>query len=94
MSHPAPRVLVIVMLAFLGLAGCASTQELDAVRADAKAANDRAVAAETAAAKAQASADAASAAAARAEQAAREAMAAAKATDEKIDRMFKQTMNK
>ena len=95
MMRPFTRVcFVTLLLASVAMTGCATTKDLEAVRANAQAAMDRAAGAEAAAKKAQSSADAALAAANRAEQAAQEAKAASQATDEKIDRMFKQTMNK
>jgi len=76
MKNPLRQVLIVLILAFaVGTSGCATTKEVDALKADVKTAMDRA-------------------AAERAEKAAMDAKAAAEATDEKIDRMFKKTMNK
>ena len=91
--------LVLLVLAALTMSGCATTEQIealqvDALRADVQTALDRATAAEAAANRAQQSADAALAAAQRAEAAAQDAKAAAEATDEKVERMFKQAMNK
>lgn len=83
-------MLVLAMAA----SGCATTAEMDKLRADVQAASDRAASAQAAADAAMAEAKAARAAAESAERTAQEAKAAAEASDEKIDRMFKQTMNK
>lgn len=89
------RLLFVLLLALtLGLAGCATTKEVEQLRSDVKQAMDRAASAEATANSAQQEAAAARAAAERAEQASMDAKAAAEATDEKIDRMFKKTMNK
>jgi uncharacterized protein HemX len=89
------QLLFILLLALtLGVAGCATTQSVEQLQADVKAASDRAASAEATANAAKQEAAAARAAAERAEQAALDAKAAAEATDEKIDRMFKKTMNK
>lgn len=87
-------LLILFLLMAVGLSGCATTAQLEEVRAEAKAASDRAASAQSAADAALAEAKAARAAAERAEQAANEAKAAAQATDAKIDQMFKKTMNK
>lgn len=95
MIKPLSRIFFIsLLLASVAMTGCATTKDLDQVRADVQTAMDRAANAEAAAKQAQSSADAALAAANRAEKAAQDAKAASEATDEKIDRMFKQTMNK
>ena len=95
MKSPIQRVLLILVLMFtVAAAGCATTKEVEALRADVQAASDRAASAETTANAAMREAQAARAAAERAEQAAMAAKAAADATNEKIDRMFKKTMNK
>ena len=79
---------VILLLALTaGLGGCASTSELDALRAEIREANETA---QGAAAKA----DAASKEAAVASQTAEEARAAAEEANSKIDRMFKKSMYK
>ena len=74
-----------VMLA--ALAGCATTGDLDALRAEVDKANSTA---------SQAAADASSAksAAAAATATANEALSTANATNEKLDRMFKKSMQK
>jgi len=95
MKQPVSKLLFALFLALsLGLAGCATTQQVEQLQADVKQAMDRAASAEATANAAKQEAAAARAAAERAEQAAMDAKAAAEATDEKIDRMFKKTMNK
>lgn len=77
-----------VAIVLLGsLAGCASTSDMDALRAEVQKANETA---------SQAAADAASAKqdAAAARAAAEEASDAAQDTNEKLDRMFKKSMYK
>ncbi|MGK2927053.1 MAG: Lpp/OprI family alanine-zipper lipoprotein [Lysobacterales bacterium] len=95
MKKPIKQVLLVLILALtVGAAGCASTQETKKLQSDVQTAMDRAASAEATANAARQEAAAARAAAERAEQAALAAKAAAEATDEKIDRMFKKTMNK
>lgn len=95
MKNPLKQVLLILVLSLsVTAAGCATTQDLEKVQSDVKAAMDRAASAEATANAARQEAAAARTAAERAEQAALAAKAAAEATDEKIDRMFKKTMNK
>lgn len=82
------KVKVVITLAVLaGLAGCASTSEIDSLRAEIRQANETA---QSAAAKA----DAASQEAASATQTAEEAKTAAEEANSKIDRMFKKSMYK
>ena len=89
------RLFFVLFLALtLGVTGCATTKEVEQLRSDVKQAMDRAASAEATANSAKQEAAAARAAAERAEKAAMDAKAAAEATDEKIDRMFKKTMNK
>jgi len=78
----------------LMFSGCATTKEMDSLRADAQKASDSAASAQTTADAAMKEAAAARAAAERAEQAAMDAKAAAEATDAKIDNMFKKSMQK
>lgn len=95
MNRTSKRLMLTPILVLaLAATGCATTQDKEQLRADVQAANDRAAAAQQTADNALAEARAAREAAERAEQAARDAKAAADATNEKIDRMFKQTMNK
>jgi len=77
----------LVMVAITGLAGCATTSDLDALRAEVQKTNATAN---------QAAADAASAKkdAAAARTAAEEARDTANDTNEKLDRMFKKSMYK
>ena len=86
--------LIPILVLAMAASGCATTAELDKMRADIQSASDRAASAQASADAAMAEAKAARAAAENAERAALDAKAAAEATDEKIDRMFKQTMNK
>jgi len=95
MSKPLKYFMLILVLCFaLGASGCATTQDVEKLRADVQTAMDRAASAEATANAARQEAAAAKSAAERAEKAALDAKAAAEATDEKIDRMFKKTMNK
>lgn len=95
MKNTLKNLLLIVFLALtVGAAGCATTQDMETLRADVNTAMERAASAEATANAARQEAAAARVAAERAEQAAMDAKAAAEATDEKIDRMFKKTMNK
>ena len=70
----------VVLVAMTGLSGCATTRDLDALKLMVD--------------KAQATADAAAAAAAAAQATADEALACCHANTEKMDRMFKDSMNK
>ena len=95
MKKSLKHLMILLVLVFaVAASGCATTKEVEALRADVKTAMDRAASAESTANAARQEAAAARAAAERAEQAAMDAKAAAEATDEKIDRMFKKTMNK
>ena len=69
-----------MLVAVTGLTGCATTRDLDVLKAMVE--------------KAQATADAAAAAAASAQAAADAAQACCDANTEKMDRMFKQSMAK
>ena len=77
----------LIMLALVGAVGCASTSDMDTLRAEVARANETAN---------QAAADAASARkdAAAARVAAEEARDTAADTNEKLDRMFKKSMYK
>jgi murein lipoprotein len=82
------------LVALVGLAGCASTSDLDKLRAEV---HDAATAASDAKATADAAkqeAAAASSTAADAKTTADEAKAMSEATDAKLDRMFKKAMYK
>ena len=69
-----------MLVALTGLTGCATTRDLDTLK--------------LAVEKAQSTADAAAAAAANAQTGSDAALACCKANTEKMDRMFKQSMNK
>lgn len=83
---------LLVVLA--GTTACTSTAEMDALRADVDRANAAASQAAADAAAARAAADAARATAEEAKLAAEQARSASMATDEKLDRMFKKSMQK
>lgn len=87
-------VSAVCLTAMLMLGGCATTKDLDAVKATAQSASDSAAAAKSTADAALKEATAARAAAERAEKAALEAKAASDATNAKIDNMFKKSMQK
>ena len=70
----------VMFVALTGLTGCATTRDLDTLKLQVE--------------KAQSTADSAAAAAARAQSTADEALACCRANTEKMDRMFKQSMNK
>jgi outer membrane murein-binding lipoprotein Lpp len=95
------QVGLLTLVAAMGLAGCASTQQIDKIRAEAKEANanaskaaDDAAAARAQAADALRTANAAKAEAAEAQEMARDAKRSADNTESKIDRMFKKAMHK
>lgn len=69
-----------MLVALTGLTGCATTRDLDTLKAMVE--------------KAQATADAAAASAAAANSSSAEALACCKANTERMDRMFKDSMNK
>ena len=92
---------VLMLAALLGLAGCASTTDFDALRASVQQANQTAnsAAAKADAASREAAAASQEAAAAKqqsasASQTANEAKASAQEVNSKIDRMFKKSMYK
>lgn len=88
-------VKVAAVALFAGLAtGCASTSDLEKVRVMAEEAKAAAAEAKTAAAGAKSAAGDASAKADQALKAANDAKTCCNETNEKIDRMFKQTMRK
>ena len=82
-----PMAAGLMVAGLTGLTGCATTSDLDALRADVQKANDTAnqAAADAAAAKQDAAA---------ARVAAEEARDASQETNEKLDRMFKKSMYK
>ncbi len=77
----------IALASFAALGGCASTSDLDALRAEVQKANDTANRAASDAAAAQRDAAAA-------KSTADQALTSAQETDEKLDRMFKKSMYK
>jgi murein lipoprotein len=87
-------IATVSLAAVLALGGCATTKEVEQLRADVKQASSAAASAQQTADKAMQEAAAARAAAERAEKAAMDAKAAAEATDAKIDNMFKKSMQK
>lgn len=87
-------LLVSVLLVGAGLSGCATTKEVKALEGEVQKALDQSAAALAAANDAKSEAAAARAAAEKAEKAAMDAKAAIDATNQKIDNMFKKTMQK
>ncbi len=77
----------VMVVALAGLTGCATTGDLDALKAEVDKANSTA-------SQAAADASAAKRDAAAAKTAAEQARDAANATNEKLDRMFKKSMQK
>jgi outer membrane murein-binding lipoprotein Lpp len=82
------------LAAVLMLGGCATTKEVEKLRADVQQASSAANSAQQTADAAMKEAAAARAAAERAEKAAMDAKAASEATEAKIDNMFKKSMQK
>jgi altronate dehydratase len=82
------------LAAVLMLGGCATTSEVEKLRADVQQASSAANSAQQTADAAMKEAAAARAAAERAEKAAMDAKAASEATEAKIDNMFKKSMQK
>jgi murein lipoprotein len=85
---------IVTLAAIAGLAGCASTSEMDKLRSEISQANDTAQSASATADAARKEAAAASALASEAKATADDAKATSDATNEKIDRMFKKSMYK
>ena len=83
-----------LIMAVVGLAGCASTGDLDALSARVDAASAEASAAKAEASAARAEAAEARTMAASATETANEAKATSEDTETKIDRMFKKAMHK
>ena len=95
MKRTGPGLLFAAGLAaVLMLGGCATTKEVEKLRADVQQASNVAASAQQTADAAMKEAAAARAAAERAEKAAMEAKAASEATEAKIDNMFKKSMQK
>jgi outer membrane murein-binding lipoprotein Lpp len=84
----------VSLVAALMLGGCATTKEVEKLRADVQQASSAANSAQQTADAAMKEAAAARAAAERAEKAAMDAKAASEATEAKIDNMFKKSMQK
>ena len=89
-----PTVKLLVLLIAIGLAGCASNSDVDAVRALAQQANATAEAALKAANEANGTAQDAKTIAMDANATAQDAKATSATTESKIDRMFKKAMYK
>jgi murein lipoprotein len=87
-------LMTVGLAAALLLGGCATTKDLDAVKAETQKASAAAASAQSTADQALREAQAARAAAERAEKAAMDAKAASEATNAKIDNMFKKSMQK
>ncbi len=87
-------VKMLALLMAIGLTGCATTNDLDTVRAQAQDANTTANAALKAANEAKAIAQNANATAQDAKAMAQDAKETSKTTETKIDRMFKKAMYK
>lgn len=87
-------VKLLALFIAIGLTGCASTNDLDAVRLEAQQANATAEAALKAANEAKATAQDAEATALAANATAQAAKATSETTENKIDRMFKKAMYK
>lgn len=85
---------LLALLIVLGLAGCATNSDLDAVRTQVVQANATADAALSAANEAKATAQEAKAIAEDANATAQKANATAETTETKVDRMFKKAMYK
>lgn len=86
--------IAVALLAVAALGGCASTSEMDTLRAEVRQANETAASAQQTAQHALAAAEAAERKAAAAQRTADEASADAQTVNTKIDRMFKKTMYK
>ncbi|MBM9510997.1 Lpp/OprI family alanine-zipper lipoprotein [Desulfogranum marinum] len=87
-------IAVLALFIAIGLTGCATTKDLDAVRLQAQQANQTADAALKTAEEAKAIAQEAKTIAQNANAMAQDADATSKTTESKIDRMFKKAMYK
>ena len=87
-------VKLLALFIAIGLTGCATTKDLDAVRLEVQQANATAEAALKAANEANATAQEANATAQEANATAQDAKATSQTTENKIDRMFKKAMYK
>ncbi len=94
MGMIAKQVGLLTLVATMGLAGCATTEQLEKVDNKAEQAANDAAAAQAQAADALRAANAAQADAAEAKRMAREAQESAANTEARIDRMFKKAMHK
>lgn len=96
MKHKNSRIAagLFLLVVSVGLSGCASTTDIDALRKEIHEANMTARSASVDASRAREEALAASQLAGQAKSTAEAAKAQAEATDAKIDRMFKKTMYK
>ena len=88
------QVGLLAVVATLGIAGCATTQQLEEVKGTADKAASDAASAQADAAEALRVANEAKAEAAEAKRMARDALRSAEETDAKVDRMFKKAMHK
>ncbi len=88
------QVGLLTLVATMGLAGCATTKQVDEAKDMAQKAADDAAAAQAQAADAQRTANAAKAESAEARRMAQDAQRSAENTESKIDRMFKKAMHK
>ena len=86
--------IALTLVALVGLGGCATSSDLDALRAEVRQVNETAQQANSTANNAAAKADAASKEAAAASRTANEAKLSAEEANSKIDRMFKKSMYK
>ena len=94
MSHAIVKTSTLILTAALALAGCASTSEMEKLRADVQRAQATADQAASDAASAMAKAEKAESTANAALSAADQAEATSKDTEARIDRMFKKAMYK
>ena len=94
MSHAIVKTSTLVLTAVVALAGCASTSEMDKLRADVQRAQSTADQAAADAASAMTTAEQADATANAALTTAERADATSKDTEARIDRMFKKAMYK
>ncbi len=92
--HYKPLMAVGLLVAVVTASGCATTKQINEVRAIAEQASQDAANAQQTASDALAQAQQANQTAARAEQKADEALSTAQESDEKIERMFKKAMQK
>jgi murein lipoprotein len=94
MSNRALHARILTLSIMAGLAGCASTGDLDKLRAEVERVNDTANSAKAQAADATRTANEAKATADQALSTANDANATSAETQSKIDRMFKKAMYK